>query len=234
MCRCTLGRWWYRRWWYVVGNQYYGASSHARGITNTCKEVHSRMLCEMPISSKDFFGRVPDIEKLAEILHSRDPGQKGAVIWGLGGFGKSRLALQYINLYEGRYSVILWVNAGTLETAVDSYCQAALELVNRGSLLSTPSGDHRDVALIHRWLSRPQGEYTWLLAIDSIDDLESFDCRRLVPSCNHGNIIVTSANSQTSTHLGFQDLELGSIDENAGSDMLLSRLSSAEAHLDCR
>ncbi len=83
------------------------------------------MLCEMPISTKDFFGRVPDLKKLAEIMHSRDPGQKAVVIYGLGAFGKSRLVLQYIDMYEARYSTILWVNAATLETAVGSFCQAA-------------------------------------------------------------------------------------------------------------
>lgn len=192
------------------------------------------MLCEMPISTKDFFGRVPDLKKLAEIMHSRDPGQKAVVIYGLGAFGKSRLVLQYIDMYEARYSTILWVNAATLETAVGSFCQAALQLKARGSLLSAPSGGHKDIALVHRWLSQPQNKNTWLLVIDSIDDLESFDCRRLVPSCNHGNIIVTSTNSQTSTNLGFQNLRLGSIDEIAGNDMRLNKFSPIEAHRDCR
>lgn len=69
------------------------------------------------------------------------------------------------------------------------------------------------------------------MVLDSLDDLESFDCRDLVPSCSHGNIIVTSTLSHAMNALNIKGLEVSGLDVLHGCKMLLSG-GSAEASSD--
>ena len=41
-------------------------------------------------------------------------------------------------------------------------------------------------------LSGKPGNTNWLLVIDNLDDLQSFDIYNYIPSCGHGTVIITS------------------------------------------
>lgn len=60
------------------------------------------------------------------------------------------------------------------------------------------------------------------MVLDSLDDLDAFDCLSLVPQCSHGNIIVTSTVSHAMDVLEFQGLEIHGLDNVHGCEMLLS------------
>lgn len=62
------------------------------------------------------------------------------------------------------------------------------------------------------------------MVIDSVDDLDEIDCRKFIPSSKYGRIIVTSTQSRTAAALRFKGIEITSIDEEAGCQMLLSKL----------
>lgn len=194
--------------------------------SDASQEERPIFLSELPISSKDFFGRDSEMKQLCNVFHTNDSDQKTVVIWVLAGFGKSRLALQYIEIFQARYSAILWVNAQNWEGALESFSQAATEIQSRQPSISASKGGQKDLALVNRWLSKKHDSGDWLLVIDSVDDLEAFDCRRLLPRCEHGHVIITSTLSQIAKHMHFHSLELGSLDEIAGTEMLLCRLPS--------
>ena len=179
----------------------------------------------MPISSGDFFGRGQELTQMQKILNVENDDQKIIVLWGLGGSGKTRLVLEYINRHQKECSVILWINAANLETAEESYSQCAQQLAAEGMLASLPLEAKSGIKLVHKWLV-PRREGSWLLIIDSIDDLEAFDCRRLIPQCKHGTVIVTSTHFRATECLGSTGLEVGGLDEKAGCEMLLSRHKS--------
>lgn len=181
----------------------------------------SPLLTELPIAGQKFFGRQSEMHQLCEIFHNHKPGQKAVVIWGFGGLGKSRLALQYIREYQSKYSVVLWVDAGTFERAVESFSQAASNIKSRNLSISPFRGGESDIKVVHLWLES-QAKANWLLVIDSFDDTE-LDCRRLLPQCSGGNIIITSTLSQVAKQLDYRSFELGSISNAAGADMLLSK-----------
>ena len=162
------------------------------------------------------------MDQLCDIFHSHESSQKAVVIWGFGGLGKTRLALQYIRVHQSRYSVILWIDATTWERAVESFSQTVSDIIPRGNSISPPTSGEGDIKTVHRWL-RSQAKEDWLLVIDSLDDPE-FDCRRLIPQCPGGNIIITSTLSQVAKYLDYPGFELGSITSAAGADMLLSKL----------
>ena len=156
-------------------------------------------------------------------LQHDETGCKAVVLWGLGGFGKTRIALEYLKTYQRNYSAILWINAATLESAEDSFAQVASVLRSRQELqTNTPlAGNRGNIGLVQQWLTSSKNT-EWLVVFDSLDDLESFDCRDLIPQCSHGNFIVTSTLSNTMDALGFRGLEVNGLDLVHGCEMLLS------------
>ena len=162
------------------------------------------------------------------MLTSSPPGtgRQRVVLWGLGGFGKSRIALEYSRTYQKDYSAVLWINAATYESVEESFAQAATALRSRiSSQRNPPSVDARaNVQLVQQWLKSDKNK-DWLLILDSLDDLDSFDCRSLIPQCSHGSIIVTSTLSHTASVLDFEGLETSGLDLVHGCEMLLSGVS---------
>ena len=148
--------------------------------------------------------------------------RREAVLWGLGGFGKTRLALEYLKAYQEDYSAILWINAATYDSAEESFAQAAKVLTSRRSFhAATPSvGARANMRLVHQWLASDKN-IDWLMVIDSLDDLESVKCRDFVPECSHGSIVVTSTLSHTKNVFQSQGLELGGLEIFDGCQMLL-------------
>lgn len=183
-------------------------------------------MSELPIAGQTFFGRASEMDQLCEVFHTHESGQKVVVIWGFGGLGKTRLALQYVKTNQFRYSAVLWVNAATFERAVESFSQAAKNIKYRDESISQPTGGEKDIQTVHQWLLRSNAKDNWLLVIDSVDDVESFECRKLIPQCRRGNIIIISTLSHIAKNLDCQGIELGSIDVAAGVDMLLSKSRS--------
>ena len=153
--------------------------------------------------------------------------QQRAVIWGLGGFGKTRLALQYLKNHQKDYSAMLWINAATYDSAEESFAQAAdiLKLRLSFHLDAPPVGVRANIRLVHQWLASNKNT-DWLMVVDSLDDLESFDCRDLLPQCSHGSVIITSTLSHTRDVLKSQGLGLGALEILDGCQMLLHDLGA--------
>lgn len=145
------------------------------------------------------------------------------VLWGLGGLGKTRITLEYLKKYQMEYSAVLWINAATYESVEESFAQAATLLRSRHALQASlpSSGAKANMRLVQQWLASSKNK-GWLMVLDSLDDLDSFDCRDLVPQCSHGTIVVTSTLSYTMDILGFQGLEISGLDLDHGCEMLLS------------
>ena len=163
------------------------------------------------------------MEEICEHLNLTTPERKGIVLWGLSGFGKSRLALRYIELYRKEFSTLLWIDASTLDAANDSFSQAAAEISRVSTWASPGAGTRKNINFVKTWLAKETNK-SRLLVIDSVDDLDEIDCRQFIPSSHHGKIIVTSTQSRTANALNFKGVEINSMDEKAGCQMLLSKL----------
>ena len=194
--------------------------NRSRYVSGDCVE-----LSDCPISGPKFFGRTRELDQISKSLDPAKDGKKRLLLWGLPGFGKTRVALRYKELFKHRYDAMIWVDASTPDSASDSFCQAAAciraRLPSLASTLTTLTIGDKDeaVLLVRRWLENDCTN--WLMVIDSIDEPEEFDTRKFLPECNHGAILATSSLSGLAKAWDIQSLEISEIDNQAGTELLL-------------
>ncbi|KAI9874435.1 MAG: hypothetical protein M1830_009753, partial [Pleopsidium flavum] len=156
----------------------------------------------LPIISK-FVGRTPELATMEEVLLSSRhlKKQKRLVIHGLGGMGKTQLALAYAISHQEQYSSIFWVSAKskqTLERSIASLAEAIpLQHVLNSSGKVTQTDEFIEIALnaVMAWLSLEYND-RWLLILDNADSHPSaandneLDIRRYF--LGQGTVIITT------------------------------------------
>lgn len=86
-------------------------------------------------------------------------------ISGLGGIGKTQLAIEYAYRYCDEYRAVLWVNAASHDTIISSF----LDLTERLELSEREEHDQNRIAdAVKTWCA---SEQDWLLIFDNADDL---------------------------------------------------------------
>lgn len=140
--------------------------------------------------------------------HTRSYGLQG-----LGGSGKTQLAIEYAYRYRGEYDAVLWIEAENQSTLTSSFVALA-------ELLALPEQNEGDqnklVAAVLRWLHSHRG---WLLIFDNVEDrslLTSF-----LPATDRGAMLLTTRLQTLGTLAQRVDLPLMTIQE--GCDFLLAR-----------
>lgn len=173
----------------------------------------------VPPRVHDFVGRKEALEALHRSLSGR--ADKSAVaIQGLGGIGKTQLAIAYANSHKDDYDLVWWVSGETRESAGAGL--AAVELAAR-----TPADDRAAAVVEALRIGRPYAR--WLLIFDNADDPDVV--KDLMPP-GPGHIIITTRNKRWNA---FEDLlELDVLDRDESVEFLRNRirgLSEADAHM---
>jgi tetratricopeptide (TPR) repeat protein len=108
------------------------------------------------------------------------------VIHGLGGIGKTHMAVEYAYRHSVLYEVVWWVRAEDSVTLND-------DLTRLARRLELPEKDAKDqqvtIDAVRLWLGRNRD---WLLIFDNAD--EPRNLRNYLPQGGHGHIIITSQN----------------------------------------
>ena len=133
-----------------------------------------------------FTGRVSVLRRLHEMLSSQQTVALNQIpaLSGLGGIGKTHIALEYVYRYASTYTAVLWINAETPEAVLASFFSLAgvLHLPEHQEL------DQKKVILaVTRWL---EGQKDWLLIFDNVEDLVLL--QSLLPSSRQGSILLTT------------------------------------------
>ncbi|KAI0876464.1 P-loop containing nucleoside triphosphate hydrolase protein [Hypoxylon argillaceum] len=169
-----------------------------------------------------FFGR----EDILNLLHSwltpfpTCASLMSVVLTGLGGVGKTQIALEYAYQSHKVFDAIFWISAEDSSSMYQSFSRAAVEALK---LPSARLNDHeKNRVVLRRWLRNTSK--TWLLVFDNVDDYAML--KRFWPTSESGAIIVTTrdtAINDTAFRRGLVPSikEVGGFDDEEGAEFLL-------------
>ena len=158
--------------------------------------------------------------------------QKICVLHGLGGIGKTQLAIEFARKYRQRYSAVFWIDSSSKEKLKQSIANLANQLpqhqlLERALLYAQQPHDGLDAAVkdVLSWFSLSSNEQ-WLLIYDNVDreisaeagDSEAFDLREYLPEADQGCILITSRLTNL-WHLGGVDIRVGPVSELQGKNI---------------
>ena len=172
----------------------------------------------IPYPHNAFFMAREDI--LSRLHHQLRAGQAMALsqpqaISGLGGIGKTQIAVEYAYQYHQEYQMVLWVQADSRETLISSYVTIA-------GLLKLPEKDAQDrtltVQAVKVWLQRHSH---WLLILDNADELALVP--EFLPPILGGHLLLTTRASALGRLA--QRIEVETLPAEQGALLLLRRAS---------
>lgn len=147
----------------------------------------------LPESTSFFVGRKAELRDMRQALDPSLPGRKSLLLQGIGGSGKTQLALRHIKEEGRRYSAVIWVNASTAEYAAHDFQEAAAEISKSWPRdMPVPQSPELDALSRVKARLRSTAHRNWLLVIDSAEDGDQNDLARYLPECSHGSVLVTS------------------------------------------
>ncbi|KAF5623559.1 kinesin light chain [Fusarium sp. NRRL 25303] len=144
------------------------ATGNAHQTFNFNQHFESRPFFLFPYEkNEDFVPRTEISSKLEEILPKDSDDFRSAALWGLGGSGKTQIALDFAySRYSKRKCSVFWVHADSEATFARDYGSIASVLG-----MNTQGSQHELLQNIrHKIESLPR----WLLVIDNADDLSLF------------------------------------------------------------
>jgi hypothetical protein len=174
----------------------------------------------IPIPKTVFSGRKIELEQIERKLGRPERGRKGAILWGLSGYGKTQLALHYITMHKPSYGAILWIDSSSADSVHDSFAQVLSKLgINVNEEQSA-------VEIVLEWLEQDLNR-SWIIVFDGVDGREDpnepdyIDLRKYIPSCDHGHVLLTTISSDLHLRLDFAGIQVNGVDEQAGSEIVL-------------
>jgi hypothetical protein len=138
-----------------------------------------------------FIGRDKDLEQIKTILLSNPDSsdRKVLVLGGMGGIGKTQIAIHYAKRYHTSYSSVFWVNATSESTLKTSLRRLAPQILPNETV--DQLDDDQLWAQISLWLSKLENS-RWLLIFDNHDDPNQYQIEQYYPFVAHGSIIITT------------------------------------------
>ncbi|MEE1740937.1 FxSxx-COOH system tetratricopeptide repeat protein [Streptomyces sp. BE147] len=114
-------------------------------------------------------------------------------LYGLGGVGKTQVALEYVHRFMADYDLVWWISSEQPDDVVASLAELAVRLGAQGGE-DMAAASQEAVDLLRRGVPSDR----WLLVFDNADDPEQL--RRYFPQGGSGHILVTSRNQTWSQH----------------------------------
>ncbi|GAA5007695.1 FxSxx-COOH system tetratricopeptide repeat protein [Kitasatospora paranensis] len=157
----------------------------------------------VPQRNPSFTGRIGVLDDLREQL----VGGPTAVLptpqtlYGLGGVGKTQIALEYAHRYMSHYDLVWWIDAEQPESVVHDLSELADALGLRvGESVNEAAEAAREA------LRRGSPTSRWLLIFDNAD--EPSDIRRYFPGDTAGHVLITSRNHGWSGQAGVLSVDV--------------------------
>lgn len=179
------------------------------------------------------------------IMHkalSDGAGRQAVTLHGLGGIGKTQLAIAYINAHRDHYSGIFWLNIKDEVSVKQSYSRLARRILQdcpSASQLGVFADDKKPddvVTAVKRWLEHAKNT-RWLMVFDNYDNPKVpgntnpsvVDIQKFLPETHHGSVIVTTRSSRVS--IG-RRVKVGKLEDVRDGLQILSDASHREGVMD--
>ncbi|KAJ4002988.1 hypothetical protein NW766_012638 [Fusarium irregulare] len=209
--------------------------------------------CILPYSyNPDFVGRSEILEVLKSQLghtaiESQSKGNRKAALHGLGGVGKTQVALAYSHWLQGisKSTSIFWVHASSAERFSEGYTKIAKACKIPGH--EDPSFD--ELSAVKTWLESDESGQ-WMMIVDNADDMHLFfpqsdpssksvsnddeSLAKFIPECAHGTVLITTRNMQVGSRLlkGKRPIEVGKMDEYEATQLLRQMLKQGDESME--
>jgi len=180
----------------------------------------------LPNKNRYFTGRVNELESIDELFKKKGSAVNICqTVSGLGGIGKTQLAVEYAYRYCEKYKSCLWfINAETATTTYNYFLEFAKHFK-----ISLPS-DFKPEDLqnkIKEWLTENKD---WLILFDNLESVDVITpYLPYPPEKMNGRLIITTRNTQIDFG---KRVELGVFDMDSALLFLKKKLSNNEEELD--
>lgn len=166
----------------------------------------SQLIWNVPYRQNLFFtGREEILTQLYSIFRDGNSSGLAVAMSGLGGIGKTQVAIEYAYRYREHYEAIFWVTASTRDALNADFMMLA-------TLLSLPEQDEQDQSIIvravKRWLTTHK---RWLLILDNVDKLEMV--LDFLPTPASGDVLLTTRQHALGTFVQSIEIEKMGLDE---------------------
>ncbi|KAJ7614774.1 P-loop containing nucleoside triphosphate hydrolase protein [Roridomyces roridus] len=176
----------------------------------TQEQCHTALaLVRCPPASQIFQGRKEILDKMQQYFPQEPKKRRIFVLYGLGGSGKTQIALKFLEETSDDVSRQFFMNASSSEALNNSLMNIAI---------SQRFGQTPEAGL--QWLISEYKE--WTLLFDNADD-PKLKLLPFLPQCTHGKIIITSRNPQLAAYGPASHSPVGDLDDENAALLLLAR-----------
>lgn len=158
---------------------------------------------------EQFVGRKETLDRIKHAFQHVGSQRKVVLLHGLGGIGKTQLAVAFVKEHKDTRSAVFWLNGKNEDTLKQSFVGIAKRLHNEypSSALLKKAAEEKDcdqaLAAMKQWLSI-RGNTQWMLVFDNIDnpklpginDPQAYDIKLYFPEADQGSILITTRSSR--------------------------------------
>ncbi|EGU77181.1 hypothetical protein FOXB_12308, partial [Fusarium oxysporum f. sp. conglutinans Fo5176] len=145
-------------------------------------------------------------------------------VWGMGGVGKSQLALSYLQRYRAEYDATFWIQADQTASIDRDFLAIYRLLAETTSSLSDPKPEDVKREVLG-WFARASGKY--LIIFDGADSLHQTDknfvgLSEYCPGSPNTHIIITSRSSIAKSMSTFEGVSVEELEEWQSVELFLA------------
>ncbi|GIZ43062.1 hypothetical protein CKM354_000630500 [Cercospora kikuchii] len=178
------------------------------------------------VETPHFVARERELQDIQRALRT-DGARRSVTLHGLGGIGKTQLAIAYATRHREDYSGIFWINAKDEDSMKLSFARVAKRIAREHPsadamrLAANSSNLDESVAAVKWWLSLANNT-RWLIIYDNYDnpktpdnaDPSALNLRDYFPESYQGCLIITTRSSEVNFGQRMQIRKLESLDDS--------------------
>jgi tetratricopeptide (TPR) repeat protein len=174
-------------------------------------------------SNPHFLGRDDLLKSLKDKLKETKPKQYNhrVAIYGMGGVGKTQVAIEYVYRHENDYDNVYWISASDQAALLSGFQEVG---TRTGCLVSADIQDPTAVAKsVLSWLRTQE---RWLLVVDNLDDVSVAD--GLLPATDIGGHTLITTRNPDAKRIPAEGLEIPLLGRDDSIELLRVRSEITE------